>query len=41
MHSINHSPSLSDEELRDANEQNNAYKDFIVAPFNKEKWTSL
>ena len=41
MHSINHSPSLSDEELKDANKQNNAYKDFIVAPFNKEKWTSL
>lgn len=41
MHSINHSPSLSDEELRRANEENNAYKDYIVAPFNKEKWSSI
>lgn len=41
MHSINHSPALSDEELKKANKQNNAYKDYVVAPFNKDKWTSL
>ena len=41
MHSINHSPALSDEELNKANERNNAYKDYIVAPFNKDKWTAL
>lgn len=41
MHAINHSPALSDEELNEANQQNNAYKDYIIAPFNKNKWTAL
>ena len=41
MHAINHSPALSDEELNEANQQNNEYRNYIVAPFNKEKWTSL
>ena len=41
MHAINHSPAVNDEILRNAKNENNEYKNYIVAPFNKEKWSAL
>ena len=40
MHSINHSPVLSDEEIQKSVENHSKYAQYIVAPFNKEKWNN-
>lgn len=41
MHSINHSPAVNQSIIDKANSKNNEFKKFIVAPFNKDKWTSI
>ena len=38
MHSINHTPNVTDEDIANANRQANTISNYIVAPFNKEKW---
>lgn len=39
MHSINHSPAVTKAHMDKSHEENNKYKDYIVASFNKDKWT--
>lgn len=40
MHAINHSPELDEEEMNKQKEKNNEFKNYIVAPFNKNKWNA-
>jgi hypothetical protein len=40
MHAINHSPALDEEEMNKQNEKKNEFKNFIIAPFNKNKWNA-
>ena len=40
MHSINHTPRISDEEVSQANRENNNISNYVVAPFNKTKWST-
>lgn len=41
MHRINHSPAVSKQDIAKANEESNSYKNYVVAPFNKDKWSSI
>lgn len=41
MHRINHSPAVSKQDIAKANEESNSYKSYVVAPFNKDKWSSI
>lgn len=36
-HALNHSPALSEEEMK----ENNIHNKYIIAPFNKDKWTNV
>lgn len=40
MHSINHTPQISDEDVAQANRENNNISNYVVAPFNKTKWST-
>lgn len=40
MHSINHTPQISDEDVAQANRETNNISNYIVAPFNKTKWST-
>lgn len=39
MHSINHTPNVTDEDIANANRKANSVSNYIVAPFNKDKWS--
>lgn len=40
MHAINHSPAISEEEMKKNNDSKNEFTKYIIAPFNKEKWNA-
>ena len=40
MHAINHSPKITESDIKKS-EEDNEYNNYVVAPFNKEKWSIL
>ena len=41
MHSINHSPAINEDDLNSEDEMKKTLEEMLIAPFNKDKWSTF